>query len=64
MCCCCSNVFCSACYDGKELNSHMFFSTLTYDNDHLPYIDTSSGYRYRYADFHHLQLMFKRIRKV
>lgn len=47
----------------ENLNSHMFFSTLTYDNAHLPFIDTSSDYRYRYADFHHLQLMFKRLRK-
>lgn len=46
----------------ENLNSHMFFSTLTYDNKHLPYLDTSTDYRYRYADFHHLQLMFKRIR--
>lgn len=46
----------------ENLNSFMFFSTLTYDNEHLPYLDTSTGFRYRYADFHHLQLMFKRIR--
>lgn len=46
----------------ENLNSHLFFTTLTYDNSHLPRIDVSTGYSIPYADVHHLQLLYKRIR--
>lgn len=45
------------------LDHHMFFATLTYNNESLPSITSSTGYIYRYADIRHLQLAIKRIRK-
>lgn len=45
------------------LDHHMFFATLTYDNDSLPSITTSTGVNIRFADIRHLQLSIKRIRK-
>lgn len=44
-------------------NCFMFFSTLTYNNEHLPHLVCSSGYEYAFADVHDLQNMFKRLRK-
>lgn len=44
------------------LVSHPFFCTLTYNNEHLPSITTSSGYDLTYAAYKDLQDMFKRIR--
>lgn len=46
----------------ESLNSFMFFTTLTYDNSHLPVLTTSTGYDIPFADVSHLQLMFKRLR--
>lgn len=46
-----------------NLDYHVFFGTLTYDNKHLPYLYTSSGIKITYADISHIQKMFKRIRK-
>lgn len=45
----------------ESLNNHLFFCTLTYNDEFLPSIDVN-GFNIKYADFHHLQLMFKRIR--
>lgn len=47
----------------ETLSHHLFFCTLTYNNESLPKLTTSSGYTYAYADVHDLQNMFKRIRK-
>lgn len=46
-----------------SMDHYLFFCTLTYDNKHLPYIDTNSGIRIRYADISDVQNMIKRIRK-
>lgn len=46
----------------ESLNSFMYFSTLTYDNAHLPHITTSSGYDISYVEVRHLQNLFKRLR--
>lgn len=47
----------------EELANHLFFCTLTYNNDCLPVVGTSSGYSIRYADVSDVQAMFKRLRK-
>lgn len=46
------------------IDHYIFFLTLTYNNDSLPYVDTSTGFRIPYADIADLQKMFKRIRKA
>lgn len=46
----------------ESLNTFMFFSTLTYDNKHLPRLTTSTGFDIPFADIRHLQLMCKRLR--
>lgn len=45
------------------LVNHLFFCTLTYNNDMLPVVSTSTGYDIRYADVRDVQNMFKRLRK-
>lgn len=47
----------------ESLDSFLFFTTLTYDNEHLPKITTSTGYEIPFADINHLQLLFKRLRR-
>lgn len=42
--------------------SYMYFVTLTYDNQHIPYVDINND-RIFYLDYSHIQLMFKRFRK-
>ncbi len=46
----------------EALDSFMYFTTLTYDNAHLPKLCTSTGYEIPYADIWHLQTLFKRLR--
>lgn len=46
----------------EALHSFLYFTTLTYDNQHLPRIRVSSGYDIPYASIHHLQLLMKRLR--
>lgn len=46
----------------EALDSHLFFTTLTYNNDFLPSIETSTGFNISYANIAHLQLLFKRLR--
>lgn len=47
----------------ESRNSYIFFCTLTYDDAHLPwYIEDDGSFRVAYADFHDLQLLFKRMR--
>lgn len=43
-------------------NCFLFFSTLTYDNEHLPHYICDNGYSIPFADIEHLQLLFKRLR--
>lgn len=47
----------------EELVNHLFFCTLTYNNESLPQVVTSTGYSIRYADVADVQRMFKRLRK-
>ena len=65
---------CSECVHNKQLGlvqrlqmeslcNYLFFATLTYNNDMIPQVVTSSGFNIKYADWHDLQNMFKRIRK-
>lgn len=46
----------------EELNNHLFFCTLTYNDESLPVLTTSSGYDIRYADVSDVQKMMKRLR--
>ena len=47
----------------ESLNNHLFFATLTYNNDSLPRLTTSSGFDLPFFDVRDLQTMFKRLRK-
>lgn len=47
----------------EELVNHVFFCTLTYNNDMMPVVETSTGFHIRYADVSDVQKMFKRLRK-
>lgn len=46
----------------EALVNHLFFCTLTYSNEMLPVVSTSTGYDIRFADIHDLQNLFKRLR--
>lgn len=46
----------------EHMSSYMFFVTLTYDNDHVPYLYLPNGHIIYYADYSHIQLLFKRLR--
>lgn len=46
----------------ESLGHHLFFCTLTYNNENLPKITTSTGFDIRYADYRDIQLLIKRIR--
>lgn len=48
----------------ESLENHLFFATLTYNQESLPRIDTSTGYSIPYADISDIQNCFKRLRKV
>lgn len=65
---------CSECIANRQMNfvqriqceamvNHLFFVTLTYNNDSLPYIGLSNGRSIRFADISDVQKMFKRLRK-
>lgn len=47
----------------EEKVNHLFFCTLTYNNEMLPSLCTSTGYFIRYADVADVQKMFKRLRR-
>lgn len=47
----------------ESLDNHIFFCTLTYNNDAMPYVETSQGVRLRYAAVDDVQRMIKRLRK-
>ena len=43
-------------------NSFLYFSTLTYDKEHLPKVTTSTGYDIPFSDYRHFNLFIKRLR--
>lgn len=45
----------------ESLRSHLFFMTLTYNDEHLPHIDIGD-YHLNYPDYKHIQDMFRRLR--
>lgn len=47
----------------EEKDRHLFFATLTYNEDMIPKVTTSTGYTLRYANVHDVQNMIKRLRK-
>ena len=47
----------------ESLENHLFFATLTYNQESLPRITTSTGYSIPYADISDIQNCFKRLRK-
>lgn len=47
----------------EELVNHLFMCSLTYNNESMPVVTTSTGYDIRYADVSDVQKMFKRLRK-
>lgn len=47
----------------EALVNHLFFCTLTYNDEMMPVITTSTGFDIRYADVRDVQNMFKRLRK-
>lgn len=47
----------------ESLENHLFFATLTYNQESLPRLLTSTGYEIPYADVRDLQNCFKRIEK-
>lgn len=47
----------------ESLNKIPFFATLTYNDAQLPILTTSQGYDIRFADWHDLHVMFKRLEK-
>lgn len=47
----------------EALENHLFFATLTYNNESLPRLTTSTGFSIPYADIRDLQTCFKRIVK-
>lgn len=47
-----------------SLDNYIFFITLTYNNESLPKLTTSTNVTIPYADIADVQKMFKRIRKI
>ena len=47
----------------EALDNVFFYATLTYNNDMIPVLTTSTGYDIRFADYHDITNMFKRLRK-
>lgn len=48
----------------ESLESHLYFCTLTYNDEHLPILDNPfrDGQSFAYADITHIQLLMKRLR--
>lgn len=46
----------------ESLNNHLFFTTLTYNEDYLPILVTSTGREIPFSDFHDIDLLIKRMR--
>lgn len=47
----------------EQMNNHLFMCTLTYCNEAMPIVTTSTGYDIRYADRRDVTLMMKRLHK-
>lgn len=47
----------------EELENHIFFASITYNNEMLPYCLCSNGRQIRFADKRDVQSMMKRLRK-
>lgn len=47
----------------ESMSSYIYFITLTYDNAHIPSIEID-GEKFLYADYDHIQNMFKRFRNL
>lgn len=47
----------------ESINYHLFYCTITYNNDTLPVLTTSTGFKIRYFDISHFQNMIKRLRQ-
>lgn len=47
----------------ESLDNYLFFCTLTYNNESLPIVETTTGVSIRYADMRDFTLMMKRLRK-
>lgn len=47
----------------ESLVNHVFFCTITYNDEMMPWLETSSGVRLRYCDYKDITNMIKRIRK-
>lgn len=47
----------------ESLDNHIFFATLTYNDDAMPVVETSTGFRIKYVAVDDLQKMMKRLRK-
>ena len=65
--------YCSECVARMQLGiiersimegvyNHCFMCTLTYNEDCIPRLVTSSGFEFKYADYNHLSLLFDRLR--
>lgn len=48
----------------EELSNHLFFCTLTYNNQSLPFVDCSNGRRIYYAARRDVALMVKRLKRM
>lgn len=64
---------CTECIANRQMNfvqriqmesvkNHLFFSTLTYNNEMLPVLDVN-GYKIKYADYHDFNNVVRRIRR-
>lgn len=48
----------------ESLDNHLFYCTLTYNNDSLPIVKTTTGVSIRYANMRDFVLCMKRLRKL
>lgn len=46
----------------ESINNYLYMGTCTYDNEHMPMLETSQGYKYRYCDIKHVTTAFRRLR--
>lgn len=46
----------------ESLENHLFFASLTYNNEMIPTVTASSGFEFRYSSYDDLRNMMKRIR--
>ena len=46
----------------EAVYNHVFMCTLTYNEDCIPRLVTSSGFEFKFADYNHLSVLFDRLR--